>query len=318
MTILVATITKIFYRCNMTEKEKLEKYYNILPKTNKDKAFTNALEYYKEIFINRFIWENLPDKDDCYLNSEMIEASIFDNNLAGWKSKIFNEVLILPYVGVSPINLYGKFTSFNLLGVTKQFNNIPYNELVFLYNNDSKIIPARYIAQQCDLLTQIDYAIRTNTLAQVSPFSITADDENYLSAVNMLEKLFQQENFILKRKTNKEIFDVEKMLKFDIAYIGDKLLDARDRIDGKILNYIGINSVGAEKKQRLLVDEINANDELINNNFYAALDSRRKFCKEINARHGTNIKVRARTYVEGGVLYAANVENGSNNDRDVD
>ena len=48
------------------------------------------------------------------------------------------------------------------------------------------------------------------------------------------------------------------------AYIGDKLLDAYDRIEDKLLTFLGINNANTSKRERLVVDEVNSNNDFIN------------------------------------------------------
>ena len=61
---------------------------------------------------------------------------------------------------------------------------------------------------------------------------------------------------------------------------------------------LGINNNNTDKKERLLVDEVNANNEFILVNIDHMYEERKKACEEINRKFGLNITVNRRE-VEG-------------------
>ena len=73
-------------------------------------------------------------------------------------------------------------------------------------------------------------------------------------------------------------------------------------LEREILTFFGLNN-NFEKKERLLVDEVNSNNEFISSNVDIMLKCREDFCKEVNEMFGLNISVKKKygNIEEGGV-----------------
>ena len=59
----------------------------------------------------------------------------------------------------------------------------------------------------------------------------------------------------------------------------------------ELMTWLGLNNANTEKKERLIVDEVNSNNMHILMNLDLEYKNREKACKEINERFGLNIKV---------------------------
>lgn len=89
------------------------------------------------------------------------------------------------------------------------------------------------------------------------------------------------------------------------SYIIDKLYTYKQNLENELLSFLGINNVAVEKKERLITDEANSNNQLINDSSDCFLDSLKNFCDEINTVLDYNISVEA------------NSSPASNNDYDI-
>ena len=77
-------------------------------------------------------------------------------------------------------------------------------------------------------------------------------------------------------------------------------MDYKKEIWNEALTYLGINNIMIDKKERLITDEANSNNELINLNLQASLAPRQLACKQFNEKFnltGTDkeISVRVRS-----------------------
>ena len=82
----------------------------------------------------------------------------------------------------------------------------------------------------------------------------------------------------------------------------DSLLDVINELKAKFLETIGLNTAGADKKERLLDDEVNANNQAIETALSVMLRQREKACKEITTLYPDihpTVKLRAEP-MEGG------------------
>ena len=77
------------------------------------------------------------------------------------------------------------------------------------------------------------------------------------------------------------------------SYIIDKLYTYKQNLENELLSFLGINNVAIEKKERLITDEANSNNQLINDSSDCFLDSLKNFCDEINTVLDYNISVEA-------------------------
>ena len=69
----------------------------------------------------------------------------------------------------------------------------------------------------------------------------------------------------------------------------------KKEIWNEALTFLGINSLSTEKKERLITDEANQNNEVINLYLQSRLAPRQKACEEFNKVFGTNIDVVVRS-----------------------
>ena len=77
------------------------------------------------------------------------------------------------------------------------------------------------------------------------------------------------------------------------SYIIDKLYTYKQNLENELLSFLGINNVAVEKKERLITDEANSNNQLINDSSECFLDSLKNMCDEIETVLGYNISVEA-------------------------
>ena len=67
-----------------------------------------------------------------------------------------------------------------------------------------------------------------------------------------------------------------------------------DKILNEALSFLGINNINVEKKERLVEDEANANNEYINLNLMSRLIPRKEACKKFNELFNPDEKIDVR------------------------
>ena len=91
-----------------------------------------------------------------------------------------------------------------------------------------------------------------------------------------------------------------KAINTESPFVADKLMDYKKEIMNEALTYLGINNIMLEKKERLVQDEANSNNELINLNLQKFLAPRQLAAKQFNEKFGLTgtdkeIKVKLRS-----------------------
>ena len=79
----------------------------------------------------------------------------------------------------------------------------------------------------------------------------------------------------------------------------------------QLLTFLGQNNTPVDKKERLITDEAESNNQLIQSFADLQLEARKKACEEINAMFGLNVSVKRREPVEKPV---ETVERGEEDD----
>ena len=79
------------------------------------------------------------------------------------------------------------------------------------------------------------------------------------------------------------------------SYIIDKLYQYKTNLENELLTFLGINNVAIQKAERLITDEANANNEIINDSSDCFLDSLKDFCEDIKNVLGYDIEVKAKS-----------------------
>ena len=67
------------------------------------------------------------------------------------------------------------------------------------------------------------------------------------------------------------------------------------------LTYLGINNANTDKKERLISNEVDANDQLVEACGDIMLKARKEACERINKLFGTNISVERRTQIKANL-----------------
>ena len=62
------------------------------------------------------------------------------------------------------------------------------------------------------------------------------------------------------------------------------------------MTFFGINNTNTEKRERLITDEVNANNEVISINAEAMLLTRQEAANAINKLYGLNVTVKMRSF----------------------
>ena len=151
-----------------------------------------------------------------------------------------------------------------------------------------------HIAYYTDMLAKTDETILKNLDRIKMPYIIATTKENEQSHRAIMKKIRagEDEIFIDSMLSNGGKLGIE-ILQTGVEFLIDKLQAHKNNLMNEFLTIMGLNNTNAnnDKKERLLVDEVNVNNgEIL---MYAELEfkMREKACEEINKMFGTNIKV---------------------------
>lgn len=275
---------------NTLSKKKVALYENNIEFQN---MFYNLLN----ILMYSFSIEGLPDS--C--NERFFKLNLIFN---GYTALIKDPDLgylslgVRPTVNSSQLNIYGEFPdvmAFGWNGFNKQYTNYMYGtdntdaEAVICRDNDMMYPMINIIWMYAKRLTDTMRTLDITARKLKTPYFITCDEAQKSSIKKILEDVdFNQDSIIANRSTMPNEFNV---LQTGVQPESVRVLwEHYSNLESEIRTFLGINSAAnLDKKERLVVDEAEANDILTNINIQYRLKSYQQFCDTVNNLWGLNI-----------------------------
>ena len=253
-----------------------------------DTNFNRLFNLFTNLALNRFKWDNLPQG----LESRHIENALFRYGQAGFVDDNELGLICLP---ASPrgLNVYGDPTSILLTGngFSKEYK---INDIVRILSNDVAYPTIMHINYYADKIARVDKAIDMNISHQKTPYILKTTKQNELSMKNLIQRIERDDYaiFIDEKMTNGG--DTGLILDSTLVpFVADKLQEHKNNLVCELLTILGLNNNDSNnlKKERLIVDEVNANNQEIEMYLDTDYKNRKKACEEINNKFGLNIKV---------------------------
>ena len=253
-----------------------------------------AIDHTQEIFnrflnlaINRFTWDNLPTG----IESRKLEEFLIRYGMVAFFNDVNYGNMILPCFNTSELNVYYEPTEVNVMG-NKFDKKISIDDVVIIRNNATADNDYDDLLTFATRINEIELTMDINLNAQKTPFVVLCDEKERLTFKNIINEVRKFKYAIFGTK-NLKMNNVD-VLNTSSPYLLDKLQQQKRELFNELLSFLGINNNNVEKRERLLVDEVNANNEFILVNLEHMFEERKKACELINAKFGTNIQVRKR------------------------
>lgn len=265
--------------------------------------FEELYNRFSNIAVTRFEWSNLPES----ISERFLNQTLYLFGQAVFFLDPQMSYLALPCNMSGQYNIYYNPTAVNAysFNYNRQLND---GEFVFIRNNPTCTPTAfpvfEYTRRMADILRTID--VLTKKLKQ--PYMFQCEEKQRMTYLNLIKNISDNELLILGTKN----FGIDKDqinlidLKFDPHL--DELWDTYRNLENHLYTAMGIESVGQEKRERLLVDEVNSNNMVTQMSIETNLRELQIACEEINKKYGLNISVKARGVEEFRKEAEQNVE----------
>lgn len=262
-------------------------------------------DYYarlKSIALSVFEWEGLPET--C--NARFLEECLFDYGQAVFVDDPEMSFLNLKVIPSDVLNVYNEprsYTAFST-GYSRQYDA---DECVFIRNNYLTKSTDSTLLIFAEKLAEIDVATTVNIKAQKTPVLVRCDEKTRMSLETVYNQFDGNRPVVWGSKSLQE--KPLEVLKTDAPFVADKLREEKRAVWNEALEFLGLNTNPSDKKkERLIVTEVNANNEQINIQSETMLLTRQQACDEINKKFGLNVSVKRRVHEE--VNQKEVVENG--------
>ena len=250
--------------------------------------------YYKLMLIARalFKWEGLPNNMD----DRWIEKYLFTSGKCIFYKDPMMGFMVAGFGEQGSINCYGDPTSVypvaeNYVYEGKQLING--DNCYVIRNNDLMLPTFPTIRHYAFKLTNIDRAIDVNIEATKTPIIVRCSDKQRLSLKNAINQRRDNEPVIWS-SDNANIGDMVSTLETNAPVVFPQLQAQKHMILNEVFTDLGINNANMDKKERMVANEVDANDEQVKASEDVMLKVRKEACNQINRIFELNISVKRR------------------------
>ncbi|MGM9544666.1 MAG: hypothetical protein ACI3T9_06745 [Romboutsia timonensis] len=247
--------------------------------------------------INRFKWEGLPEG----LSSRKLEEMLINNGKVMFFKDTNSGIFALECEGTNKYNVYNEPTVYYVHG-NQYSKHVSIDDGVVMRNNSTGTGDRDDLRIFAERINEVEQTMDINLNAQKTPYIILCDEKQRLTFKNILQQVMEFKYAIFGNRETIRTTPIE-VLSTNTPYLLEQLQDHKNSLMNELLTFLGINNNNTDKKERLVVDEVNANNEFILVNIDHMLEERQLACKMINAKFGLSITVEKREVDISGTLH---------------
>ena len=244
-----------------------------------------------EMAMNRFKWIGLPPGT----NERMLELALFRQGLCVFYfDSEYDMFFTLRGASAGPLNMYDDPQKFLVYG-NSTFNGktLDATECVPIWANIMRVPDLDIVWTYAKRLAAIDKTIDINTRNARRSRVVVADEAQRLSATNINNQIDKGSAAIFLNTQGLDL--ASTMTALDLGVHPDtieRLQVVRTKLWNECMGLLGLNFANQDKRERLVVDEVSANDEQVLNMRAVALNERKRACRLINEKYGMSIDVK--------------------------
>lgn len=248
--------------------------------TQNQLTLTNYYRWLKMLCMSMFEWRGLPET----INTDYLEETLFEKGkLIFFKDDVLG-YLALSCVPQGTVNVYGEPTAYtvNVPGYQSKIKLVHRHNAVVIKNNQLAEPSMYMVGDFAGRLAETERTIDINIKAQKTPWLVSvANDKVLLSLRNAYKQLSDGEPVLF---VDKELLagDPLKVMNTSAPYVVDKLDTHKMNLWNEALTFLGINNANTEKRERLITDEVKANEQLVTMSANTMLKKRKEAAETIN------------------------------------
>lgn len=259
-----------------------------------DLTYASLYNKFKLIAVNAFEWSGLPDG----IQERHIERHLFDHGTAIFFRDPDLSFMCLEAQQGGQLNVYGDPLWYRAVG----FNyNKKYaaDDCIIIENTKLRTPTRDYVIFYTNKLTEAERTMDVNIKAVKTPVIVTCDDKDLFTFKAIFNKVDGNVPAIYADRSLN--IDSIQALDLKTKFLGLELMDYKKSVEAELLTFLGINNPAVEKRERVIVDEANSNNQLIESFAEIQLEARKRACEAINAMYGLNVSVKRREVVHNPV-----------------
>lgn len=240
-----------------------------------DLTFRVLYDKNKLIALNEWEWEGLPDG----IESRHIERLLYGNGTACFFRDPKMSFMCLECSSTGRVNVNYDPTEYRVHGFGYQ-RTVQADDCVIIRNNLLAIPTDPFVMHYVNKLTEAERTMDVNVKACKTPVIFACDDKDVLS----FKRLFSQVDGNVPAIFADRGLNLDSIQAFltGVKFLGNELMDYKRSVESDLLTFMGQDNTPVDKKERLITDEAEANNQLIASFADLQLSAREKACEEIN------------------------------------
>ena len=154
-------------------------------------------------------------------------------------------------------------------------------------------MPIRYLVDfYVDKIAEVEKTIDTNLFTHKLPRLVICNPDDKARVDSLLSAIEKGENRLFLEAEDWQA--IKNVLDSGGTYIIDKLYTYKQNLENELLTMLGIDNKGGDKKERLIVDEVNANNNIINQGSSCFMDELETFVSEVKRVLGYTLSIKVK------------------------
>ena len=246
-------------------------------------------ERFKLLCLNKIKWNGL---EELNIQERHIEEWLFHEGYCLFFEDPELGHLCLKCAGEGQPNVYGDYVKYRATG-----NNYSYcvsaEKSVLIENNKMRMPTEKAVIYFIAKLYRLSRSADVNTEQLKLQFLFSATDKNILTVKKIIDEI-DNNNYAVITDATMQLDDIVKAIQTGVKCLLPELRDEYNAVLNEALTYFGINNSNTDKRERLITDEANANNQFIDSCAQMFLESRQRACEEINKKFGLKLSVELR------------------------
>jgi hypothetical protein len=269
--------------------------FTVKPEPAKTLNMQTFQDYYSRLrllALSIFEWQGLPES----ISIRYLEQSLFEQGRVFFFEDKKMGHLCLRGGPDSALNVYGDPLKVRVFGANGYNRELDPGQYVMIRNNLDTRPTEPTIRLYAQRMSQAERSLDVNIAAQRTPMLLICEEKQRLTLKNVYAQYSGNEPVIFADKSMNP--DMIKSIKTDAVYVGDKLMLYKRDLWNECLTFLGINNANTDKKERLITDEVQANDQMISLSAQVMLLTRQQAAAEISKLFGIQVTVQPREVPE--------------------
>ena len=234
-----------------------------------------------------FNYDNLPEG----LTTQILEMSILLGTHLCF-AKVLDKVYLCSYIFNGNLDVYNRPTTVDL----QTFNGktiargIKYSDIVIVRDNLLGIPPIIAYLEYIRKMESIEFTLDKQIDIAKLPVVFKGEPETIKSFKSLFNKRYSFEPIAV---TDKSLSTDQDFEQFDIQYPiqPESLLELYKNYRNFVMESMGVYGISSQKRERLLVGEVQSQNDYVDLIYQQRLNERERFIKECNEKLGTNIRL---------------------------